>query len=310
MAENYLIIGSDPYVRTQEEKKLRDKFLASGEIDLNYSVCAPEDGERIMDSLGTMPFLADKRVVLVRSSQEIPASFISVIEAYLEKPSETSVLILSCDGSFAKKAEYRALSKKMTTISADRPTPQKLRSGIMTFFKKENVEISPRAVELILELKGDDPLLIKAELEKLAAYSRGEKIDVKDVEELVGRSVTETVFKLVDAINAKNSKWALRVMKDLGDPKKEAPKIIGYLAGHIRVIQKIKLLSMKGAGINEMVAAVGKRAYFAEPQARKLSVKNIDKWVCLLLEADTDIKRGRKEPSLVLEMLLTRLVSV
>lgn len=307
MAENFLVVGDDRYLRDREEKKLRDKFLSAGEVDLNYSAGGAEDAERIMDSLGTVPFLADKRVVLVKDAQDLPETVISSIDAYLEKPMETSVLILSCDGSFTKTAAGRSLSKKMKTVTAEKLTPRKIRSGIIDFFKRDKIEITPQAVELIIELKGNDPTLIKPELEKLAGYSGGKKIDVPDVEELVGRSVSEAIYKLTDAISAKDAKWGLRVLDDLGYAK-EGPKIIGYLAGHIRAIQKVKLLSMNGAGMNEMVAAIGKRAYFAEKQARKLSVKTIDKWVSLLLEADTEIKRGLKEPSLVLEMLLARLI--
>lgn len=310
MSENYLIICEDPYMRGKEEKKLRDKFLSAGEIDLNYSVFPPEDISGIMDALGTMPFLADRRVVLVRGAENMTEEGALSVERYLEKPSEDSVLILSFSVLSAKDRLFKILSKKTTVVSVEKLTPQKTRSAIRDFFKKENIEISPRAIELIFELKGSDPASIKPELEKLAAYSDGKKIEAEDVEEMVGRSVTEVIFKLVDAINAGNMKWALTVLGDMGEAKKEGPKIIGYLAGHMRVIQKIKLLILGGAGKNEIMSAIGKRAYYLEPQARKLSVEKINRWDLLLLEADKDIKRGLKEPSLVLEMLIANLMAV
>jgi DNA polymerase III subunit delta len=310
MPENYLIICEDPYMRGKEEKKLRDKFLSSGEIELNYSVFPPEDISGIMDALGTMPFLADKRVVLVRGAENMPEEGAASMERYLDGPSPDSVLILSFSVLSPKDKTFKKFSKKMIVVSVEKFTPQKTKSAIRDFFKKEKIEISPRAVELIFELKGADPAAIKPELEKLADYSGGKKIDAEDVEEMVGRSVTEVIFKLVDAINAGNMKWALTVLGDMGEAKKEGPKIIGYLASHMRVIQKIKLLTLTGAGRNEIMSSIGKRAYYLEPQARKLSVEKINKWDSLLLKADMDIKRGLKEPSLVLEMLIADLITV
>ena len=310
MPENYLIICEDPYMRGKEEKKLRDKFLSPGEIDLNYSVFPPEDISGIMDALGTMPFLADKRVVLVRGAENMPEEGAASMERYLDEPSPDSALILSFSGLSPKDKVFKTLSKKMTVAAVEKFTPQKTKTVIRDFFRREKIEISPRAVELIFELKGADPSSIKPELEKLAAYSGGKKIDAEDVEEMVGRSVTEVIFKLVDAINAGNMKWALTVLGDMGEARKEAPKIIGYLAGHMRAIRKLKFLMLKGADSNEIKTAIGKRAYYLEPQARKLSAKKINKWDLLLLKADMDIKRGLKEPPLVLEMLMADLMAV
>lgn len=307
MDRNYILTGGDDYLREKEELKLKEKFLSAGDDALNYSVCDQDDPDSMMDSLGTLPFLADKRVVLVRISQDIPDATLAVLEKYIDNPVDSSVLILSCGEAFQKKAAFRTLAKKMSVINIAKLTPQKVKNGINGFFKKQNIEISPEAVDLIFELKGMDPALIRSEIEKLAAYSGGKKIDVGDVQELVGRSVSESIFKLVDAINSRNCKWALRILNDLGDPRKEGLKIIGYLAGHIRIIQKIKLMSSLGAGTKEMEAEIGKRVYFVQPQAAKFSSEKIEKWISLLLRSDADIKRGRAEPSIVMETLLVKL---
>ena len=311
MNENYLIIGDDEYISQKEVGKIKEKFLSSGEVDLNYSIHDAGDIEGVMNSLGTMPFLADKRVVVLKAAEELSSENMETILAYLDDPLETSVLVVLADASFKKTKHYGQLSKLLNTVNADNPTPITIKNWIRTFFKKENIQISPQAVDLIVELKGTDTPAVKMELEKLLSFSDRGKVDLEDVEELVGRSVTETVFKLVDAINARNSKWAFRVLNDLYDQKKQPHEIIGYLSWYMRVIQKIKFLSGKGTSLDGIAGELRYSPAYTRRlsgQAEKYSVEKIERWIQLLLATDRDIKTGAKQAPLALEMLLVNLV--
>jgi len=310
--ENYLIIGNDSYTRETEAEKIRKRSLSSGEVDLNYSAHKVEDIEEAMDSLGTMPFLAEKRVVLIKEDNGFSDEFTEAILSYLARPMETSVLVLSTGSSFKKNKNYHKLAGLVNEIKADKPDPVTIKGWIRDFFKKEGIEISPKAVELIVELKGSDAIAVKGELEKLVCFSGGEKIENTHVEQLVGRSVTEDVFKLVDAVNARDTKWAFRVLNDLYDQKKQPYEIIGYLAWYIRGIQKVVLLSGRGSGPEGIVAELGFHPWQAKKflyQAKKYPVNRINRWTSLLLETDRDIKTGRKRSPLALEMLLVSLLN-
>ena len=195
----------------------------------------------------------------------------------------------------------------------DKPDPVTIKKWVSSYFKKEGIDITREAVDLICELKGQDTSGIKHELDKLAGYSGGKKLEVSDVEELVGRSVTETVFKLVDAINAKDPKWAFRVLSDLYDQKKQPHEIIGYLAWYLKIMQKIVFLTTGGeANANIIASEIGYSAGYAKRllrQAKGYSAEKVSKWVNYLLEADRDIKTGKKEARLALEEIITRFLS-
>jgi DNA polymerase-3 subunit delta len=300
-------------MRETEADKIRERSLSSGEVDLNYSAHKVEDIEGAMDSLGTMPFLAEKRVVLIKEDNGFSDEFTEAILSYLARPMETSVLVLSTGSSFKKNKNYHKLAGLVNVIKADKPDPVTIKGWIRDFFKKEGIEISPKAVELIVGLKGSDAIAVKGELEKLVCFSGGEKIENTHVEQLVGRSVTEDVFKLVDAVNARDTEWAFRVLNDLYDQKKQPHEIIGYLAWYIRAIQKVVLLSGRGSGPEGIAAELGFRPWQAKKfldQAKKYPVKKINHWTSLLLETDRDIKTGRKRSPLALEMLLVNLLNM
>ena len=310
---NYLIVGEDPYIRGREEERLRDKFLSLQEVDLNYSVHAPDDMDRIMDSLGTMPFLSDRRVVLVKGAEVMSDPSLKSMLAYLEKPALTSVLVLSADSSFRKNKSFSKFSSLTEVIKADTPDETTMKKWIRSFFKKENVDISQGAVDLILELKGTDVQGVKVELEKLLAFSSGERILEEHVGKLIGRSVTETVFKLVDAINSKDSGWSLRILEDLYDQKKPPQEIIGYLSWYTRIVQKIKLLASRGVDPSRMAGELGYSPAYTrrlEDQSRKISRKRLKKWLDLLVSSDRDLKTtSGKKPPLVMEMLVVGMIN-
>jgi DNA polymerase-3 subunit delta len=305
---NYLIIGDDEYLRTREETKIKEKFLTPDKVYLNYSVYRPDRFDDIMDSLNTSPFLADKRVILVKEAHQLSESALSSLISYLEKSTGENILILSADASLKKSKAFRKLSSFVETIKLDKPDAATIKKWIRTFFKKEGIEISPRAVDLICELKGEDTVGIKGELEKMAGYSGGQRIEEEHVEQLVGRSVTETVFKLTDAINARDADWAFRVLRDLYDQKKRPHEIIGFLGSYLKNIKEVMMLSRTIRDSQKIAQETGKNPWYVKrllQQSKNYSVDRIDNWISALLETDRSIKTGRKEAVLALEMLIT-----
>lgn len=312
MAENYLVIGDDKYIRDREIQKLVEKYLSPADRDLNYSVHGPSDMEKLSDSLYTLPFLSEKRVVLLKETELAGEKDMENVVNYLKNPCKSSVLIIACDPSFRKISAYKDISGLVDEIDASKPDIPTLKRWVKTFFRDEKVNISDEAVDLIIELKGDDTSGIKQELEKIASYSGGRNIGAEDVESLVGRSVTETVFKLVDAINAGNAEWAYSVLADLYSQKKNSTEIIGYLSWYIRLVHTVKNLSAEGLAPHDIASETGYSVGYVkrtQDTSRRYSFERVKKWISSLLQADREIKTGFKEPSLAMEMLLAELIS-
>ncbi len=312
MSTNFLIIGDDNYIREKEESKIKNKFLSPGEIDLNFSAYTPEKIEEIMDSLHTMPFLADNRVVLIKAAENLTEEFEKSISLYLENPYKTSILVVSAGNNVKKTSFFKNASKNMAVILADKPTEEDIKKWIPSFFKKEGIEISHQAVNLIVELKGNDTQAVKIELEKIAAYSGGKRIEEEDVRTLIGRSVKDTVFDLVDAINRKSSVWVFKILNDLYDQKKQPQEIIGYLAWYIRIMQKINLFSGKGYDVQNISRELGYSMSYTKKlidESKKYPIKRINKWLNELLDADRDIKTGKNQPDTAIETLLVNLIN-
>lgn len=309
---NYLIVGDDEYIKNTESAKIKNKFLSKEQFALNYSVHEANDVTGVIDSLETIPFLSEKRVVFVKGENSISDDLVTSLLTYFKRNMTSSVLILSAEGAFKKTKNYKQIAFLMNVIEAEKPSPQALKNWIRAFLKKEGIEISFDATELIIELKGFDTAGIRKELDKLVSYSNQNKIDTADVENVVGRSVSESVFKLVDAINASDAAWTFRVLNDLYDQKKQPHEILGYLGWYIRVIQKITYLSKKGKRTEQIALELGYSTGYVHKimtQSKKYSLEKLNQWLFLIFEKDKEIKTGRIQPFLAIEMLLTTFLS-
>ena len=309
---NYLIIGNDRYIKDTEEKKLKKKFLSQDEMDLNYSVCGPDNIEEIMSSLETIPFLSDKRVVHVKDLHLMADEHVDILSGYLEKHNYINVLILTAEPNFKKTKSYKKISKFVELIKADAPDANTLRSWIRSFFKKSDIQIDDNAIDLLVELKGTDTSLIRMELEKLLQFSSGDTIRADHVSELVGRSVRETIFALVDSINDRNIEGVFKILNDLYAQKKQSAEILGYLGWYIRIIQRIKFLLLEGQGESQIASDLGYSVYYVRrliPQAKKYSYDTVRKWITGLYESDLAIKRGKNSPNLALETLVVNFMN-
>ncbi len=303
---NYLIIGDDAFIREKEISRLKEKFLSKDEVDLNFSTYFPHNIDEIINSVETMPFMAEKRIVLVKESQNFPDSGVDALTAYLEKPAKQAILILAADSSFKKSKIFKGISKHFEIIEANKPGNVDLRKWIKMFFNKEKISITDRAVDLILNFKGDDTQGIRMELEKLACFSSDGKIDVADIEAIVNKGVKENVFKLVDAVNSKNSEWVFKILNDLYDLKKQPQEIIGYMSWYFKIIQKILLLSGRSLGAQSIASELGYSPGYTKrlcEQAKKYSKEKVKRWTIAIFRTDNDIKTGRCQGRLALEML-------
>ncbi|MFH1847465.1 MAG: DNA polymerase III subunit delta [Candidatus Omnitrophota bacterium] len=310
---NYLITGDDEYIKSSEIKKIKNNFLTPQEIDLNYSVYNFDEIKEVMDSLGTMPFLASKRVVLLNNAQRLLKDDMETVFLYLKRNSDTNVLILSAEASFGKTKYSRELASLVKVIKADRPRPLELKRWIQTFLKKEGIQISAEAIDLLVELRGTDTVGVKTEIDKLICFSDSRKIGLKDVEDLVGRSVMESIFKLVDAINSNNGKWTFKVINDLYGQKKQPHEIIGYLGWYLRTIRKIKFLAMRGTNISGISVKLGYSPNYTArlfDQAKQYSLDKIKSWMDLIFEADYQMKTGQRQARVALEMVLVSFLKV
>ena len=167
----YLLYGEEAYLRLQYKDKLKEA-LVSPEDTMNYHYFegkAAEIGE-VIDLAETMPFFADKRVIVLENTGWLQKSGDAMAE-YLEDICESACIIFVESQVDKRTKLYKALKKNGRVSEFKQQEEATLKKWILSMLSKDGKKITGQAMDFLLERVGTDMAYIKTEVEKLLCYS-------------------------------------------------------------------------------------------------------------------------------------------
>ena len=212
----YLLYGEEPYLVQQYKTRLKNALSVEGDT-MNTSVFSGKDirPEALIDLAETLPFFAERRVILVENSGFFKKST-EELAAYMGELPETSYFIFAEEDVDKRGKMYKQVKKYGSVVEFKRQTDAVLMQWILGTLKKENKRITRSVMELFLSKTGNDMELITQELEKLLCYTmEKEVIEAEDVEAICANQISGKIFDMVDAIGRKEKKKALDLYYDL-----------------------------------------------------------------------------------------------
>ncbi len=306
-------MGDEAYLKHQYFLKLRD---AVGASDSNINVSLFEgkniDVGALIDTAETLPVFADRRVVFIRNSgffKDANEKFTS----YMEDPAESTMFVF-CEDEVDKRSKlYKTVNAKGYVCEFNILREDELLQWIGSVLKKENRKISGDTARLLLDRTGFDMNQIKAELEKLIAYTDGsDVVTAEDVEAVCSRALSDDIFKLINAASEKNRKKVFEFYSDLYALRVSPVKIIAVLGTTYLRLLRIKELRREGKPESEIAKILGMNPYVVKKYG--ISLKNVGRQtlydnLTMCAEADEAFKSGLMTDWLCLETLLVKLCS-
>lgn len=213
----YFLSAGDQYL-LKEASLLASGTIPEAERGFCLDVFNLDDGdealpfEQIADLLNTRPFIGSRRLVIIENIQELDKKNMQSLEAYVSNPSDCAVLLLLYRGSPAK-GQFKDFVKKVKAFSLD------IRQHDFQLWIKEKLQqhgltATSEAIEYLLGIIGPDAGLISSELEKFVLLGK-DHIEAADIAGLISGSGYYGVFDLGNAIQAKNSERAFRIVRRL-----------------------------------------------------------------------------------------------
>jgi DNA polymerase III subunit delta len=309
----YVIAGEDDSLVGARCGQLLDALLepsqrATGFLDADASVSASE----VLDELRTAPFLTDKRVVLIRRADEFISRNRALLEKYLEHPCPTGRLILTVKSWDARTRLAKALPKVGRLIDVTSPKRWELPQRLIQYAAEaHDKRLSRDAVELLIELTGDELMRLYSEIDKLALFADNEKlITPKHIESLTGHNRLFNAFAVIDAVVADNVSQALERLRGMFAEDKSAEyTVVGAFAFQFRRMFNAKVLLEKGVRTDEVAKRLriwgDKAGFFA--QVRRMTLRQIGSSLQHLAETDYAIKTGRTKAPVAMEQLVLKL---
>ena len=328
----YLLYGDDDFTIEEALVSLRSKVGLPDVRDVNTTTFeASVSRAEMMSTCDTVPFLADKRLVIVRglltrferrrqsrsrSKSDSATAGLGEWEGlseYLERVPETTDLIFVDGALAAKNPLLKAVKPHANSRLFSRPNPTELRQWIRMRVVSLGADIEPKAVDELAETIGGDLRVVAGELEKLALYRSGEPIRHEDVLEMVSYTRDASIFATVDDIlEGRFASAAKRVHLILGSGGSPG-YLLAMLSRQVRLLILAKDLSARRVPAPERGKRLGLSGYPLRKtmeQERKFRPEQLVMIHRRLMEADLSFKSSSLDEGAVLDLLVAEVAAI
>lgn len=296
----YLFEGVEENIKAAALAALRGQLLPEGLEELNENLMENPSTDALIAAAETLPFLADKRLVVVREHPALAgkAEADERLTEYMAHVPDSCVMVFLCRGKAdARKKLYRAIQKHGAVVTFSPLSDAELNAWIIKAFSALGKRCAPQTASLLAFTVGNDTALLRAEMEKIAALC-GEREDVadEDVRAVATRSIECTVFEMVDAVVAGQEGRAFSLLKDMLLSGSDRIGILAMLLRQYRLLQHVKIMQFEKKSAQEIKQRLGVAPFAAERcirQAAAYSGKEIKQAVDICLDTEYRIKSGR-----------------
>lgn len=304
------LYGDDTYRSSQKLKNLKAKYIEKyGDTNLETF----EDGfdlGKIKGAITALPFLADKRLVIIKNIfKSRSKDILEGISEILENVPEETITIFWESGVPDKRT---VLFKKL--IKEKSEEFEKLQGYKLTKWIEDNVadkggKISGKNAEKLASYVGDDLNQLENEIAKLVTFRNEGEISSEDIDLLVNSKLSGNIFNLVDAVGTGDYRKTAQYMHDL---LAQGENEIYILTMIVRQFRNLILIKDYEGKLDKMGIAkeVGLHPFVVQKgmvQARNFSIQELKNMYEKLLDTDIAIKTGEKEPLLALDLLVKEL---
>ena len=308
----YLLYGEETYLIRQYRDKLK-KVMVSDEDTMNFSAFSGEDinPKEIIDLAETLPFFADRRVILMEDSGLFKKSGIGdEIAEYLPEMPETTFFIFVEEAVDKRTKIFKALGKKGSTVEFKKQTDDVLARWVGGRIRKEGKGMTQAAYNLFISKTGTDMENIDKELEKLICYCLDkEMIEVTDVEAVTTEQIQNKVFDMVDAIAGHQQKRALDLYYDLLALKEPAMRIMFLITQQFQRMMVVKSMSNQGFANKDIATKAGcpewaVRKY--QGQCRSFTMEQLKQAIKDGVDYEEAVKTGRMNDQMAVELFIVQ----
>jgi DNA polymerase-3 subunit delta len=319
----YLLIGKEAFLLQETVQLIMDAALIEEEKDFNLSIYDMEETsvETAIEDAETLPFMGEKRVVIIKNPSFLTSEKkkekiehrIDKLEQYMNSPAPYTILVFLApyEKLDERKKITKLIKKQSVVIEMTALSDQDTMKWIMDIAEQEAVYLSKEAIDELMVLTNGDLMIMYQEIKKLSTYvGEGPPITPETVNLLVARSLEQNIFDLIDNVIHKRSKEALQIFYDLLKNNEEPIKILSLLVNQFRLILHVKELSNNGYGQQQIATTVKVhpfRVKLALQQARLFKAEELAHILMELAESDYEMKTGKKDKQLLIELFLLKL---
>jgi DNA polymerase-3 subunit delta len=308
----YLFYGESEFLLEKVLETLIERAVPQTARDLNFRVFYGDDEAAAGDALDTarsLPFLSDRRLLVVRRTEKIGAARLDGFLPYLEDPVPSTCIVFVCGKPDFKRKFYQRIRQAGCAVHFARLQDRLLVPWIKKMAKDLGLEMEPEACLYLQQMVGNRLRDLYSELEKLSIRFGRARVGTEEVKALAVQGRSYTVFELVDAISFKKCGEALKVLsRFLEEEDREGVlKVLGMLNRQLRLLWDARALSESGSSPGVVAQKLQLYPSFGKKlvdQSKLWRPEAIEKGFELLYAADGRIKSGAPGPEVLSQLCL------
>jgi len=293
----YLFYGEERYLIQLYEQRIKKALLLPEDEMMNLDVMqSPQDPLVIQTSAETLPFMSERRVVIVKESgafEAKPGKLSELVEWMQDLP-ETTTLVWIESKVDKRSKMYKTVQKHGYIVEFKRLAENDLLTWIGQELKQKGIQMDRNTASYFLSLTGNDMVRIQMELEKLTSYAKEKGMITRpDVDSIVSITIENSIFKLTDHLGNQQPAAAYRIYRQLLQDNEPVQRIFYMMIRQFRLLYKASL--MLGADRNAVAKELGVPSFAAgnyQNQARRFGEKRLKELLEKLLEMDVATKTG------------------
>jgi DNA polymerase-3 subunit delta len=311
-----ILTGSNNFALRAGQHKLVGDFVAAHD-DMALERLDGEEAsyERIQEALQSLPFLADKKMVVLQSPGANKQFAENAEKLLTELPETTDLIII--EPKLDKRGVYYKFLKKQPGFQEFNELDERgLAQWLVRTAKEKGVAMSASDASYLVSRVGANQQTLSNEIEKLSLRAAGGsddtpgsgKIDRATIDALTATTPQSTIFQLLEAAFAGNTRRALELYAEQRALKVEPQQIIAMLAWQLHVLALVKTAGDKTP--DEIARDAKLSPYVVRKSAgiaRRLSLADTKRLVDDLLTIDERLKR---EPLNADDALLNYLITI
>ena len=318
-ARLYLLWGQEDYLREYYLTELKKVCLPEGEDSFSFRrLNGPDlDLDTLREAVDAMPFLTERSFVEIR---DVDWNRLKEGEAALKVlediPDYCTVALVQGaafepDGRIKLVKGLRAAARelKFTAQSQDA-----LIRWISKRFASANKGIELEAAQRLIFVSGDLMNRLIPEIEKVAAYAKGPKVTVEDVNAVASRIPEAVIFEMTDCISRREFNAALSILAELLAGKNSEPiAMIGMLALQMRSLYTARLALDSGLGADFLLDSGAVRYDFQARNllkaARGYTLEQLRRAVEICVETDYRMKSSGADDAALFQDAVLRIAA-
>lgn len=310
----YLIFGEEELLLERAVRRLRERLSEVADLDFNFDVFDGEnaDVDDVLAAANTLPFMSDKRLVVVRAADKLSSAALAALSDYAANPSDQTVLVLVARKIAKNTKLYKNIEKNGQAFEWVKPKRSEYPREVVRMFADRGRQVTVDAAEVLVRAVGRDLRRLESEVGKVIAYA-GDKPSLTrdDMEMVVAFVAPLSVFDLTDAIGGRDCRGALRLLALLIGQGESVHGLLAMTTRHVRSLLAARALLDRGqrGALGRELGMPDWQAKKVAQQAQRFTTAELVDALRGLADAEYQMKTSRADARLVLERWMVSLCS-